>query len=117
MKKVNCELKEAKKAVKEATKVCVDAIRDCYEVVHSIDFTGYIPKEIPNDVLNEVQKKLPKDVSGTKLAYEVSCHYWGVRCEADARYVVAEKAIKEAQEVLRIKEEELKKLKDSLKLK
>jgi hypothetical protein len=117
MKKVNCELKEAKKAVKEATKVCVDAIRACYEVVNSIDFTGYIPKEIPDDVINEVQKKLPKDVSGAKLAYEVSCHYWRVRCLADTRYVAAEKAIKEAQEVLRSKEEELKKLKDSLKLK
>lgn len=117
MKKVNCELKEAKKAVKEATKVCVEAIRDCHDVVCSIDFTGYLPEEIPEDVINEVLKKLPKDVSGAKLAYEIACHYWLIRCEADSRYVAAEKAVHDAQEVLIHKEEELKKLKDSLKLK
>lgn len=116
MKKVKCELEEAKKAVNEAWVEYYGSIRKWSEAMHGVDLTNYIPAEIPEELIEDILKKSP-DMTELKLGYEIACHYWRVRCEADEKCVVAEKAIDVAREVLRRKEEELKKLKDSLNLK
>lgn len=109
VKEMNCELKEAEKAVKEAREAYYESIRKWNEAECSIDFTGYIPDEIPEEVIEDILKKSP-DITELKLGYEIACHYWRVRCEADEKCVAAEKAIDVAREVLRSKEELLNKL-------
>jgi|GEM_PF-4502879 len=107
---VNCEVKEAKKAVKEARESYNQAIRDWNKVMCSIDYTDYLPKEAPEELIKDILKKSP-DITELKLDYEIACHYWRVRCEADSGCVAAEKAIADAREVLRSKEEVLNNLK------
>ena len=107
---VNYELKEARKAVEEAREAYYKSIREWNEIMCSLDYTGYLPDAIPEDVINEVLKKLPKGVSDEKLANEVSCYYWRARWLADSECLAASKDIDVVREVLRAKEEVLNKL-------
>lgn len=109
MKKVKCELKKAKEAVNEAWVEYFESMRKWSEAMHSVDLTNYIPAEIPEDLVKEILKK-SKSKNQKKLAYEIAGFYWRIRCEADAKYVAAKKAVDEANEVLRAKEEVLKRL-------
>lgn len=102
------EVKEAKKAAKEAKEAYNKAIRDCHELMCSIDFTGYLPKKLPEEVLEDILGRLPEGISEEKVAYEIACYYWRARCEADADCVVAKKAIDAAKEVIMAKEEVLR---------
>lgn len=107
---VNCELKEAKKAVKEAREAYYESIRKWNEIMCSIDYTGYLPEETPEELIKDIIKKSP-NIMQVKLGYEIAGYFWRARCVADSGCVAAEKAIKDAREVLRAKEEVLNNLK------
>jgi hypothetical protein len=112
MRKTNYEVAVAKKAVEEAQAVYRKAVKDCYELMCSIDFTGYLPKKLPEEVLKDILGRLPEDVSEEKIAYEIACYYWRARCEADSSYIAASKAVEVARQVLAEKEDALKILKN-----
>lgn len=110
VKEMNCEVEAGMKAVEEAREAYYASIREWNDAVCSLDYTGYIPDAIPEEVIDEVLEKLPKGVSGEKLANEVAAYYWRARWLADEKCAVASKAIHNAREVLRSKEELLNKL-------
>lgn len=110
MKKMTYEVMEAEKAVKEAKDVYNKAVKDCHDLMCSMNFTGYLPKKLPEEVLEDILGRLPEDVSEEKVAIEIACYYWRMRCEADADCVAAGKAIDVARQVLTAKEEILRNL-------